>query len=353
MGCMEADILGGGIGGLATAAGLTRAGWRVRVHERAAGLSRDGTGLGIWPKAMAALDRLGLGDRLRELGSPQRPGTIRRWDGRRLATVDTDRLRRRTGEGVSVVARPDLLGLLFAALPDGTVRFGTPAPRPGECDAQVVIGADGAHSATRRELFGRAATLRTTGLTVWRGVVDLDVSEAGEVWGPGAKFGFTPLAPGRTNLYAVLPTPAWSRDPGADAALLEKRFGDWPEPVPGVLRQADVANLLRHELHYLGPALPSYVRGTTALLGDAAHAMTPDLGQGACQALLDGLVLSRCLAPATNDTEVRAALREYDRLRRRPTQRIALAARWLGRVSVARRGTPLRDAVIRAASAVA
>lgn len=347
---MEARIVGGGIGGLAAAAGLTLAGWRVHVYERADALADDGTGLGMWPRALRALDALGLGDELRMRAAPQQPGVIRTCDGRTLATIDTDRIRRRAGETVHVVARPDLLALLFESLPGGTVHFGEQAP--DDVDADVVIGADGARSAVRRRLFGARYGLRDTGKTVWRGVLDVRVEGAGEVWGPGAKFGYTPLTGGRTNFYAVLPVASPAGDPVRERELLLGHFGRWPEPVPSILRQADPARLLRHGLRYLGPKLPSYVSGHTALIGDAAHAMTPDLGQGACQALIDGLTLARCLAPASTGDDIATALRDYDRHRRGPTQRIATAAHLVGRLSTARRATRVRDVLVRAAAAV-
>ncbi|MER7113357.1 FAD-dependent monooxygenase [Saccharomonospora azurea] len=349
---MDAWIAGGGIGGLAAAAGLTRAGWRVRVSERGDALSSDGTGLVLWPAVVRELDRLGLGEELRQRAMPQPPGVLQRWDGRVLAEVDTERIRRRAGEVPYVVARPDLLALLFAALPEDTVRFGQPAPV--DADADVLVGADGAHSAVRRRLAGPRHRLRDTGQTAWRGVIEAAAPHAGEVWGPGAKFGYTPLAAERTYFYAVLPTRLVEHHGDApDHDLLLAHFGRWPAPVPSILRQADPARLLRHPLHYLAPRLPSYVGERTALLGDAAHTMTPDLGQGACQALLDAFTLARCLATASSGGDVAAALRQYDRLRRGPSQRVATAARWLGRISTARRGVHVRDALVRVASRVA
>lgn len=346
---MEARIIGGGIAGLAAAAGLTRAGWRVHVYERAPALANDGTGLGMWPNAVRALAELGLADELRRRGKPQRPGVIQRWDGRTLVEIDTTRIRRRTGEDVYVVARPDLLGLLFESLPDGTVHFG----REWEGEADVVIGADGAHSAVRRRLFGARHGLRDTGYTVWRSVIDFGVRHAGEVWGPRAKFGYSPLTPDRTNFYAVLETPLVPRTLDEDHRALLAHFGEWPDPVASVLRRADPERMLRHRLHYLAPSLPSYVVGNTVLVGDAAHTMTPDLGQGACQALVDGLTLARCLARAVTEEDVRTGLREYDRRRRRPTQRIAAAARWLGWISTVRHGTGIRDALLRTVGSLA
>ncbi|NIJ13752.1 2-polyprenyl-6-methoxyphenol hydroxylase-like FAD-dependent oxidoreductase [Saccharomonospora amisosensis] len=345
---MRAFIVGGGIGGLAAAIGLTRAGWQVTVHERAADLARSGTGLGIWPEAVAALDRLGIGDELRKRAKRQPPGSLRRPDGRVIATVDTKRLERRAGEPPYVIARAELLDLLYGALAEGTVRFGTEVTPGAWHGFDLVVGADGAGSRVREALFGAEHRLRDTGFTAWRGVVPLDVERGAETWGIGEKFGYLPLGDGRTNFYAVLPTPARPRPMEDELATLRSRFGHWHDPIPRVLDRIEPDALLRHGLHYLHPPLPSYVSGNVALLGDAAHAMTPDLGQGACQSLIDGLILGESLA---GTTDVHSGLRAYDRARRRPSQRIAAAARQLGRISVASRALVLRDAAVRLAVA--
>ncbi|MEV0644925.1 FAD-dependent monooxygenase [Phytomonospora sp. NPDC050363] len=337
-----AAVVGGGIGGLAAAIGLQAAGWDVVVHERADALPDKGTGLGIWPDALDALDRLGLGARAREVGLAQVNGTIRRPDGSRIGILDVESMR----EPVHLLTRPELLGLLAEGLKPGVIRFGSNMTDLDTLRAEhdVVVGADGIRSGVRTALLGSRHTLKYAGGVVWRGAADITVPAGGETWGRGRKFGITPQSGGTTNFYAVLYGPP---ELGAHGGLeiLPELFGDWHDPVPAVLAAIDPSTVLRHELHYLGPPLPSYVHGNVALLGDAAHAMTPDLGQGACQALIDGLVLAECLAA---QEDPRAGLAAYDARRRRPSQRVAAMARRVGGLT-AWRWTGLRDLVAKVA----
>lgn len=194
----SAAVIGGGVGGLAVANGLLRAGWTVTVFERAGRLPPSGTGLGIWPSALRALDRLGVGPAARERGRAQPDGAMRRPDGSVIATLDVERIRRRHGEGVLLLSRPALLGLLAEALPVGTVRFDAAVADPAALvdGYDVVVGADGIGSATRAAMFGDRYPLRYSGMTAWRGTVPLDVPAGGETWGRGRKFGVTPQGPG-------------------------------------------------------------------------------------------------------------------------------------------------------------
>ncbi|GIH07133.1 FAD-dependent oxidoreductase [Rhizocola hellebori] len=343
----SAAIIGGGIGGLATAAALATTGWQVEVFERAPRLPDTGTGLGIWPNALRALDRLGLGEAARSLGRKQPSGAITRPDGSRIATIDTARVERRLGEPVYLLSRPALLRLLATAVPEGAVRYGHPIDDPPRSGYDLIVGADGIHSTTRKAVFGDRPGLVYSGWTVWRGTVQLDLEVGGETWGRAMKFGVTPQEPGRTNWYAVRTAPEGYRPPGGDLAELRQLFGHWHDPVPRILDRIELDGFLRHDLHYL-PALAAFVTGNVALIGDAAHAMTPDLGQGACQAMIDGVALADALAA---DRDVPTALRHYDRARRKPAQRLAamsLRASQLARMS---RLLPLRDALTRAALA--
>ncbi|MGW6580280.1 FAD-dependent oxidoreductase [Streptomyces globisporus] len=344
-----ATVVGAGIGGLATAIGLRRAGWSVTVLERRTELERYGAAFGIHPTAQSALDRLGVGDALREHAVPYRDAHIRTPDGTSIARLPLERIERRAGRPELLISRPYLLDALLAGLDafgDVPVKLGE---RVTDVDAlaagqDLVIGADGIRSAVRTARFGDRSGPREVGTVAWIGIADIESPVHGETWGSGRFFGLTPVEPGRTNWYATAPE-------ATTADELRGLFAGWHDPIPRILAATDPATWIRYEMRHLHPALPSFVStaasGRVALVGDAAHAMTPNLGQGACTAILDADALTRALAAALpGPAGVAGALRAYDRERRRSAQRTAFASRTLHRFMSTER-TRLRDAAVR------
>ncbi|MFI5890440.1 FAD-dependent monooxygenase [Actinoplanes sp. NPDC051513] len=333
-----AGIIGGGIGGLSAAIALHQNGWRVTVHERQTTTPAVGTALGMWPAALKALDALGVGDRVRGQGVSQRAGELRRPDGGRIVAMD--RMERRLGDRIHLISRPALLTILReAAAEAGELRFGEPVDdlEPMRKGFDLVVAADGVFSRTREELFGDRYRARYAGSTAWRGVLDFPTDTFAEIWGAGVKFGVTPQDGGRTNWFASAGLPEGSFRPGAELAALREIFGGWRDPaVARVLGDLREEGILRHDI-FVTPRLPSYVSGDVVLIGDAAHAMAPDLGRGACEAIIDAVSLGRH-GPAG-----------YDRDRRRTTQRLARMAAVAGWATRQRRGVALRNAALRIA----
>ncbi|AYA24592.1 aromatic ring hydroxylase [Rhodococcus rhodochrous] len=337
----KAAILGGGIGGLTVANALVRRGWHVDVFERSPSLPDTGTALGMWAEALDALTTAGcgsgLGGQVEKLGVLQDGAAFLRWDGRVIGRI------RSMTRPVVLFSRPKLLTILAEGLPSDLVRFGAPAPElPDLAAYDVVVAADGINSTTRDRLFGPAFRPVYTGYSAWRGWVPGTASTTSESWGPGALFGITPRDGDLTNWFAAVRAPAGGT---GNIDELRERYRDWHPAVRDVLDRIDPADVLHHDL-YESPPLPSFVHGNVALLGDAAHAMAPNLGRGACEAMIDGATLAVLLA----EHPVAEALERYDRVRRRRTQRLVRASRTLARVATARRFTTLRDPLVGAAA---
>jgi 2-polyprenyl-6-methoxyphenol hydroxylase-like FAD-dependent oxidoreductase len=147
-------------------------------------------------------------------------------------------------------------------------------------------------------------------------------------WGRGEEFGFTSMSGGRVYCFGAAVLPEGGAAPDGEWAEVRRRFGSWPDPIPALLDSVPEDGVLRHDIYTL-PPLSGYVSGRMVLLGDAAHAMTPTLGQGGCQALEDAVVLAECLGGVP---DLAAALARYDRLRRSRTQRVARRSARLGAV---------------------
>ncbi|MET8571132.1 FAD-dependent monooxygenase [Streptomyces sp. NPDC004783] len=304
----HAVVIGGGIGGLTAAAALHLSGARVTVLERAPSLRPVGAAISLSPNALRALDVIGLGDEIRDLAAWQGDGGLRTPRGRWISRSDAEAAAARFGGPLVLLHRATLVDLLAAGLPPGTVRTGLAATladpgdrdRParvrtpdGELEADLVVAADGIHSAVRRTLFPGHPGPVYSGFTTWRLVIPLPGVEfaSHETWGRGRIWGTHPLKDGRVYAYAAAVTPAGGHAADERAELLH-RYGDWHQPVPALLAAARPEDVLRHDVHHLAEPLPACHRGRTALVGDAAHAMPPTLGQGGNQAVEDAIVLA-------------------------------------------------------------
>ncbi|MET9247401.1 FAD-dependent monooxygenase [Nonomuraea sp. NPDC003709] len=338
-----AVVVGGGIGGLAAAIALHRIGWRVTVLERAVEFGEIGAGLALWPNATRALAALGLADRVRAIAGVETVGGVRDRAGRWLSRTDNADVARRHGWPLLMVHRAELVRVLVAALPADLLRPGSEvqAVRPdgdgvvehrgGQVRADLVVGADGIRSRVRRQGWPEARAPRYAGCTAWRAVTEPLGGRGAEgaiFWGRGERFGFAALRGGRFYCFAAARAPEGGEE---DAyAGLVSRFGGWPDPVPELLAAVPEDAALRHDV-YAVPPLATYVRGRVALLGDAAHAMDPALGQGAGTALEDAVTLAACLR---SDRDVDVALARYDRVRRPRTRAIVRRSARMGAASL-------------------
>jgi salicylate hydroxylase len=345
----EIAIIGGGIGGLAAAAFLRRAGLAATVYEQASRLSEVGAGLIVAPNAARLLRALGVLDVFEERAVRLETGwEFRRWqDGSVLSSEDLEtRCGRLYGERTYTAHRADLLDAIRRAVPGDNVRLGkrcvhvdTGGPRrtlrfeDGEtAEADVVIGADGIHSLVRAALT-EPVPPTYSGLCAFRALVPAQDAPAfarrpaQTLWvGPGHHLVHYPISAGKyVNLVAFAPagdytTESWTAT--ATVAELLAEFAGWDERLTRLIRAAGTPG--RWALLDRAP-LPWWTRGTVTLLGDAAHPMFPFFAQGAAQAMEDGAALARCLAAERADPA--AALRRYEELRIPRTTRLQEVSR--------------------------
>ncbi|RVW03922.1 FAD-dependent monooxygenase [Rhodococcus xishaensis] len=365
---MRIGVIGSGIGGLCAAVGLQRAGAEVVVFEQATDLRPGGSGLTVFANGIRALDAVGVGERFRSLTSAkagQLRGGQRRPDGSWLTTVPTNAV-----SELRVIDRAELHAMLVSSLTAGTLLAGVRAvsaqpdgvvvlhgsdglERTDQFD--LVIAADGLRSTARRTWPGDPG-IRYAGYSTWRGItqdpVDLG-GEAGETLGVGCRFGMAPLADGRVYWFAVATMPA-EQAFDDEVAEIRRLFGDWHHPIPELVDATSPVHIHRLPINEIAGRLDSFHRGRLVLLGDAAHGMTPNLGQGGGQAMEDAATLTVLLAPlvrspAPDTAQLEAALTRYDALRRPRTQLIAQRSRAMGQLAHVRgrAASRLRDLLLR------
>lgn len=342
---MKIIIIGAGIGGLTAGIALKHSGHEVEIYERASQSGTVGAGLSLWANAIHAFDQLGIGNQIRQLGVMEGDGGIHDWRGNDLMATDYAGIKALLGDTTVVVHRADLHVLLEETF-GGVIHWGQTISHYSEnhnkvfahfedgrtIQADLLIACDGIHSVIRKQMFPQSRPIYA-GYTAYRGVTHFDHSRVGNMWGEswgyGKRFGIAPLSQNRIYWFATYNAPENTIVPQEkrQATLLSK-FEGWHHPVTELIGETDPIAILQHDIHELNP-LTSWVDGRVALLGDSAHAMTPNLGQGACQAIEDAVVLGRILK---GNPDVKSALQQYQSQRISRANGVLKQSRLIGKV---------------------
>ena len=342
-------IIGGGIGGLAAANALSRAGIEVAVYEAAAELREIGAGVALHPNAIKVLRAIGLEDNVRNVAGRSQWQVTHNWKtGRVIGRTSREQQAASFGTTGATVHRADLLDVLAGGLPAGVVTLGkrcTGVRSDGvavarfadgsEAEADVIVGADGIHSPVRASLFGPDAP-RFTGKICYRSVISTAAVRGarpatdGSQWlGPHGTIVLYPLRGAELiNVVCHYDDDSYRHESWVTECAREEvleRYAGWHESLLRLFAAGDT--WYKWALYDRDP-IPRWTSGRVTLLGDAAHPMLPYLGQGACQALEDGAVLATALAAEAADPLT--GLARYERTRRPRASQVVLAARERG-----------------------
>lgn len=336
-------VIGAGIGGLTAGIALRQAGYKVTIYDKVRQLRPVGAGISLWSNGVKVLNRLGLSAQIAKVGGQMERMQYRQHTGEILNDIPLKPLIAAVGQRPYPVTRTDLQQLLLEGYGQ-TVNLGqqcigvdqhadgiTARFADGSTDqADLIVAADGIHSILREQVLDRPCQPQYQGYVNWNGLVPASPALApANTWviyvGKHQRASLMPVGDHRFYFFFDVPLPAGtSSQPEHYRAELSQHFAGWAEPVQRLIATFNPEQVARVEIRDLGP-IDRLVRGRIALLGDAAHATCPDLGQGGCQAMEDGLVLAQYLQ--TTNLGVEDALQRYEADRKERTQAIVTKAR--------------------------
>jgi len=335
-------IAGGGIGGLTAALALNRTGFDVAVYERAPAFTEIGAGMSLWPNATRVLRSLGVLEQMLVSGEPVTQFNLYRPNGKLISAIAM------TGFQTPALCihRADLHQALRSQLPEGCLipgqrvksfeqdSDGVIARFEGGYDVRAdgLIAADGINSAIRAQIHGQSEPIYR-GYCIWRGLAP-EISGAvhghiSETWGSGRRFGVMPMGQGRVCWYATRnSTPSQSDASEGRKAEVSALFKNWHGPIPELIEATNPGDIIKSDARDRKP-LKRWGDFRVTLLGDAAHPITPNVGQGACMAIEDAACLAKCLLASPDIT---SGFRTYEALRGSRTAHMTRQARRIGAI---------------------
>ncbi|WP_462172821.1 FAD-dependent monooxygenase [Pseudoalteromonas xiamenensis] len=345
---MKGIIVGAGIGGLSTAIALIEHNINVKIYEAASTLSPIGAGILVPPNALIVLDRYGLLHKVKDVGVSIESLVV--FDNKGKEISKTPAMFSKNGNHYQTVAihRGELQKVLLSSLPSDVIITGKRCSQVianqryaeitfddnTSLKPEFVIGADGLNSRVRESIFP-GQKLRYSGQVCWRGISNLQLSsnwsvQLSEFWGAGVRFGFVPIDSNRVYWYATRVCEADTLNQNASTnEMLASIYKDFPDVVLEIIKQTDNSGIFQDAINNLSP-MESWFKKSVVLIGDAAHASTPNLGQGGAQAIEDSWVLSEKVA---NCGSLEEAFAQYQKLRITKAKKIVNISRQIGQVT--------------------
>lgn len=342
---MKIIIIGAGMGGLTAGIALKRFGHQVTIYEQVAQILPVGAAISLWSNGVKCLNYLGLGDKVAKIGGPMDDmAYIDGLSNQTLTQFSLLPLVKQVGQRPYPVSRAELqnllmdefgredihLGMRMQAISDDGHQVTATFADGSSTTADLLIGADGTHSITRQYVLGTTVERRYAGYVNWNGLVEIspDLAPAKQ-WttfvGEGKRVSMMPIADNRFYFFFDVPLPVGlPNEKDKYKQQLTEYFKGWCAPVQTLIQRLNPQTTNRVEIHDIEPFMNFY-RGRVAILGDAAHSTTPDIGQGGCQAMEDAIYLARALQ--INTLGIEDALYRYQDKRNERTKELVLRAR--------------------------
>lgn len=338
-------VIGAGMGGMSAAAALKQQGIECEVFEAVENMRPVGAAISVWSNGVKCMNHIGMAKIMDDLGGPMHNMAYKDAQTDEYMTrFSLSPLVEAVGERPCPVSRADLQASMIDHWGRDKVQFGKRLTKVEETDAGVVasfddgttatgdfmIAADGIHSIVRNYVLGYQVDRRYAGYVNWNGLVEIDeaVAPADQwtVWvGEGKRVSVMPIADNRFYFFFDVPLEkGLKEDASTIKADLKRYFEGWAAPVQKLIELINPETTNRVEVHDIEP-FPTLVKGKVALLGDAGHGTTPDIGQGGCAAMEDAVVLGQIFAQKPDSIE--AALKEYEAKRAPRVKDLVLKAR--------------------------
>ncbi len=343
---LKAIVIGAGIGGLTTGIALRQAGYEVEIYDRVRDLRPIGSGISLWSNGVKVLNHLGLGRQLAAIGGQMNYMEYRHLSGNILNHISLQPLVEEVGQRPYPVTRRDLQNVLLEAFASmgGKLTLGSKCigilegfsnvtakfEDGSTVSGDLLVAADGVRSLLRQYILGESIEPQYAGYVNWNGLVPISSELApADTWsiyvGENKRASMMPVAGDRFYFFFDVPLPRGTANQVDNYKKeLREHFQGWAKPVQLLIDRLDPESIARVEIHDVGP-ISKMAKGRVALLGDAAHATCPDLGQGGCQAIEDSWVLANYLI--STNLGVPDALRRYESERKIRTTEIVNKAR--------------------------
>ncbi|MEM6843119.1 MAG: FAD-dependent monooxygenase [Bacteroidota bacterium] len=341
---MTIDIIGAGIGGLTAAIALGQQGIKTRIFEQAEKIEPVGAGIILANNAMQIYEKLGLRKVIEEQGNHISSMNITKANLQPISSIDLAYFEKKYGVKNIAIHRGVLQQILMDNLPLTEIQLNhaldSIEPNDSGCllrfkngkhiQSTILIGADGIRSMVRQKLFPHN-TVRNAKQVCWRGVTEFKLptrykKELNEAWGKADRFGFVQITENKVYWYALKSFKNDKKEFSVND--IEKYFDNYHSVIRGIVSSTKKERINTAEIADLKPT-KTWHQENVCLIGDAAHATTPNMGQGACQAIEDAYILAKCLA----QYDVTKAFSEFQKIRLPKAHQVVKASWVLGKIA--------------------